>query len=62
LNVELAESFAIGDSERDIEAGRRAGCRTILIAAQPPDQTVADTLTATALDAARQVIAWERVR
>jgi D-glycero-D-manno-heptose 1,7-bisphosphate phosphatase len=31
LCVDLAGSFVIGDRWRDIEAGRRAGCRTILI-------------------------------
>jgi D-glycero-D-manno-heptose 1,7-bisphosphate phosphatase len=29
--VDLAHSFVVGDRWRDIEAGRRAGCRTILI-------------------------------
>jgi D-glycero-D-manno-heptose 1,7-bisphosphate phosphatase len=29
--VALAESFMVGDRGRDIEAGRRAGCRTIMI-------------------------------
>jgi D-glycero-D-manno-heptose 1,7-bisphosphate phosphatase len=31
LGLDLARSFAIGDSERDVEAGRRAGCRTVLV-------------------------------
>jgi len=31
LDVDLARSFAIGDSARDVEAGARAGCRTILV-------------------------------
>jgi D-glycero-D-manno-heptose 1,7-bisphosphate phosphatase len=31
-NVDLGASFLIGDSWRDIEAGHRAGCTTILIA------------------------------
>lgn len=30
-DIALAESFMIGDRWRDIEAGHRAGCRTILI-------------------------------
>jgi D-glycero-D-manno-heptose 1,7-bisphosphate phosphatase len=29
--IELAESFMVGDRWRDIEAGRRAGCRSLLI-------------------------------
>jgi D-glycero-D-manno-heptose 1,7-bisphosphate phosphatase len=30
-NVDVRRSYAVGDSERDVEAGRRAGCSTILI-------------------------------
>lgn len=29
--IDLAESWMIGDSPSDVEAGRRAGCRTILL-------------------------------
>jgi D-glycero-D-manno-heptose 1,7-bisphosphate phosphatase len=31
LELDLAGSFMVGDKASDIEAGRRAGCRTILI-------------------------------
>jgi D-glycero-D-manno-heptose 1,7-bisphosphate phosphatase len=31
MDLDLAGSWAIGDSGRDIEAGARAGCRTILV-------------------------------
>jgi len=31
LHIDLAHSFMVGDSITDIQAGRRAGCRTILI-------------------------------
>jgi len=31
LGIDLESSWAIGDSERDVKAGKRAGCRTILI-------------------------------
>ena len=48
LKLDLSRSVAVGDSARDIEAGRRAGCRTVLVRtgygakaeadlAQPPD-------------------------
>jgi D,D-heptose 1,7-bisphosphate phosphatase len=30
-NIDLSQSWAIGNSARDIDAGRRAGCKTILI-------------------------------
>lgn len=30
--LDLAASWMIGDSETDVEAGRRAGCKTILVA------------------------------
>ncbi len=45
-DIALAESFMVGDRWADIEAGRRAGCRTILIgngygekSRSPPDAT-----------------------
>ena len=31
LQLDLARSVAVGDSARDIEAGQRAGCRTVLV-------------------------------
>lgn len=30
-NIDLAESFMVGDRWKDIEAGKKAGCKTILI-------------------------------
>ncbi len=31
LGIDLARSFLVGDQGRDVEAGRRAGCRTVLL-------------------------------
>lgn len=31
LGLDLGRSFAVGDSARDLEAGKRAGCRTALV-------------------------------
>jgi D-glycero-D-manno-heptose 1,7-bisphosphate phosphatase len=31
MNIDLSQSWSIGDSSRDVEAGLRAGCKTILI-------------------------------
>jgi D-glycero-D-manno-heptose 1,7-bisphosphate phosphatase len=36
LNLDLPESFMVGDNPSDIEAGKRAGCRTILFRTQQP--------------------------
>jgi D-glycero-D-manno-heptose 1,7-bisphosphate phosphatase len=35
--LDLQRSWMIGDNVRDIEAGRRAGCRTIFVGAHAPD-------------------------
>lgn len=49
LDIDLKRSFAIGDKPLDVEAGRRAGCRTILLGddtgdtgAAAPDYVAAD--------------------
>jgi D-glycero-D-manno-heptose 1,7-bisphosphate phosphatase len=52
--IDLAASWMIGDSESDIEAGRAAGCRTILISDAPVDST-ADAVVRD-LDAAWRLI------
>jgi D-glycero-D-manno-heptose 1,7-bisphosphate phosphatase len=53
--IALSKSFMVGDRNRDIEAGRRAGCRTILIGdgygahfETPPDVRVATLIEAVA--------------
>lgn len=56
LNIELAASWMIGDSERDVLAGRAAGCRTALIGAGDFGQTIT---AGSLLDAVRQVLAYE---
>lgn len=33
-NIDLTQSWMIGDSERDMEAGRSAGCRTVMLTDQ----------------------------
>jgi HAD superfamily hydrolase (TIGR01509 family) len=37
LGVEAADALVVGDYKFDILAGRRAGCRTALVCAAPPD-------------------------
>lgn len=55
LEINLSHSFMVGDGERDIRAGKAAGCRTALIATRPdvtgemtdpPDYIAADLLKA----------------
>ena len=33
-NIDLAESWMIGDSQRDVVAGMAAGCQTVLLQKQ----------------------------
>jgi D-glycero-D-manno-heptose 1,7-bisphosphate phosphatase len=58
-DIDLAESLMIGDRAKDVEAGRRAGCRTIFIEQdyqesrpEPP----ADFTTRSLLDAAQWIL------
>lgn len=53
-DIALAESWLIGDSETDVEAGIAAGCRAVLVDAAPP-ATAAEATTATL------AAAWEYV-
>jgi D,D-heptose 1,7-bisphosphate phosphatase len=39
LQIDLAASWMIGDAPRDVEAGQRAGCRTIRVLSKPSDDT-----------------------
>jgi len=43
LGIDLTRSWMIGDAPRDVEAGRRAGCQTILVSAREngPGQGIA---------------------
>jgi D-glycero-D-manno-heptose 1,7-bisphosphate phosphatase len=55
--IDLASSWMIGDSEKDVEAGRRAGCRTVLITSDPrAESEFADFFEQTLLDASRRVL------
>lgn len=54
--IDLAQSFMVGDRWRDIEAGQRAGCKTILIDYNYDEKkAVAPDFTTTSLSAA---ISW----
>ncbi len=45
-NIDLSESFFIGDTVNDMEAGRKAGCKTVLlIPSKTPDNYQAHRIT-----------------
>jgi len=68
--LDLGRSYMVGDSERDMEAGRRAGCTTILIGRQAGGSdragsadeapALADAVVPDLLGAARLVLSRER--
>lgn len=58
-DIDLAHSWMIGDAARDIEAGSRAGCRTILLNGGSDPASVgvtSDTLIAADLNAAVDLV------
>ena len=63
-HIALAESYMIGDRWRDIEAGRRAGCRTILIGNGYGEklQSTPDAVVATLDAAADWIVAQSKQR
>jgi len=44
MNLDLSQSWAIGNSDRDIEAGRRAGCKTIMLESIGRDKNLVPSL------------------
>lgn len=59
FHIDLSDSWMIGDAERDIIAGKSAGCRTVLIGKERFGQDLrADSL----LDAVRKVLEGEETQ
>ena len=60
-HIALAASFLVGDRWRDIEAGRRAGCRTVLIGDGYGEalKSLADAAVATFGEAADWILAQQ---
>ena len=64
LDLDLGASWLVGDSGRDIEAGRRGGCKTVLLAAAgkqggeendcPPDYLAGNMMEAAGIILARR--------
>ncbi|WP_435057763.1 D-glycero-alpha-D-manno-heptose-1,7-bisphosphate 7-phosphatase [Streptomyces sp. bgisy060] len=55
LGIDLTRSWTVGDSACDIDAGRRAGTRTALVASTPLHHAVPDVHRATTSEALYQV-------
>jgi len=58
--IDLQASYMVGDSAKDVAAGRSAGCRTILLGS-PPGQVVADRVVPD-LEAVLEVVGSQPVR
>jgi len=60
--IDLAVSWMVGDSENDVEAGRRAGCRTLRIGLpEVRSCTAADEVAGSLREAANIILAMEAV-
>jgi D-glycero-D-manno-heptose 1,7-bisphosphate phosphatase len=58
--VDLTSSWMIGDSEKDVEAGRSAGCRTVrILRSGAVANGNADVLARSLLEAVRQILGQE---
>lgn len=55
--IDLHASFMIGDKPSDVEAGKRAGCRTVLIRPTPNGEPFADVVCPDLLAAAQWILA-----
>lgn len=59
-DIDLAASWMIGDSEKDVEAGKRAGCRTVRLATDPQATgTGADMVSSSLLAAIPRILAGQ---
>ncbi len=58
--LDLAESWMIGDSSHDVEAGRSAGCRTARSIQESELSIGADVVTSSLLDAVHKILETTR--
>jgi D-glycero-D-manno-heptose 1,7-bisphosphate phosphatase len=62
--LDLGRSYMVGDRWRDVEAGRRAGCRTVLLYSDYDERQAAapDKVVNTLLDAAQWILSLSASR
>lgn len=60
VDIDLKQSFIVGDLDMDIKLGRKVGCKTILIADSPlsTEITAPDAVVSNLLEAAQIIIGW----
>lgn len=57
FNIDLAKSWMVGDSDNDIEAGKKAGCKTVLINKEnKANLSKADIVSSTLLEAVNKIL------
>jgi D-glycero-D-manno-heptose 1,7-bisphosphate phosphatase len=58
--IDLSASWIIGDSDADIQAGRKAGCKAARISGTPDSGNAKpDVVASSLLDAVRKILRWE---
>jgi D-glycero-D-manno-heptose 1,7-bisphosphate phosphatase len=65
FDLDLSASWMVGDQETDIECGRRAGCRTVLVenplsAKRRPGKETPTLRAKDLADAVDKIISWEK--
>jgi len=61
-DIDLEKSWMIGDSEKDVEAGKQAGCKTVrLIPSGESAKTAADFVAPSLLSAVHTILEARRV-
>lgn len=61
FGIDFSKSYMIGDRWTDIEAGRAAGCKTVLISDSPPKEVRSrpDFQAKSLADAAKWILKWQ---
>lgn len=57
FNIDLKESWMIGDGENDVKAGKAAGCRTVFISGRGENQAGADAVVKNLLEGVGHILA-----